>query len=63
MQLLSENESLHLSPCPNGLRQQKLGQWQFFFNYGPEEQLLPSHRQTILGEHKLAQGQMAIVKL
>jgi len=38
MQLLSENESLQLSPCPNGLRQQKLGQWQFFFNYGPEEQ-------------------------
>lgn len=62
MQLLSQNESLQLSPCPNGLRQQKLGQWQFFFNYGPEEQLLPSHRQTILGEHKLAQGQLAIVK-
>jgi len=63
MQLLSQNESLQLSPCPNGLRQQKLGQWQFFFNYGSEEQLLPSHRQMILGEHALAQGQMAIVKL
>jgi len=62
-QLLAQNESLQLSPCPNGLRQQKLGPWQFFFNYGPEEQSLPSHRQMILGEHQLAQGQMAIVKL
>ena len=63
MQLLSQNESLHLSPCPNGLRQQKLGPWQFFFNYGPEEQSLPSHRQMVLGKHQLAQGQLAIVKL
>jgi len=62
-QLLTQNESLPLSPCPNGLRQQKLGPWQFFFNYGPEEQSLPSHRQMILGERTLAQGEMAIVKL
>ena len=60
MQLLSQNESLQLSPCPNGLRQQKLGPWQFFFNYGPEEQSLPSQRQMVLGEHQLTQGQMAI---
>lgn len=60
MQLLAQNESLQLTPCPNGLRQQKLGPWQFFFNYGPEEQSLPSHRQMVLGEHQLAQGQMAI---
>ena len=62
-QLLSNHESLRISPCPNGLRQQKLGNRQFFFNYGPEEQLLPNNRQLILGKHQLAQGELAIAKL
>jgi len=62
LQLLSENESLELSPCPKGLRQQKIGNCQFFFNYGPEEQTIPIKRQMFLGKHDLAQGQMAIVK-
>ena len=60
LQLLSQNESLHLSPCSNGLRQQKVGNCQFFFNYGPNEQSIPLHRQSILGPHDLSQGQLAI---
>ena len=62
MQLLSANESLQLTPCLGGLRQQKVGDCQFFFNYGPEEQTIPNHRHTILGEHDLTQGQLAIVR-
>ena len=62
LQLLSQNESLQLTPCLGGLRQQKVGDCQFFFNYGPEEQSIPNHRHTILGKHDLAQGQLAIVR-
>ena len=62
LQLLSQNESLQLTPCLGGLRQQKIGDCQFFFNYGPEEQSTPNRRHTILGEHNLAQGQLAIVR-
>ena len=62
MQLFSQNESLQLTPCLGGLRQQKVGDCQFFFNYGPEEQSIPNHRHTILGGHDLAQGQLAIVR-
>lgn len=59
-QLLKKNESLQITPCLGGLRQQKVGNCQFFFNYGPEEQSIPNHYQTILGDHQLTQGQLAI---
>ena len=62
-QVLESNEHLQINPCAGGLRQQKVGKWQFFFNYGPEDQSLPNQRQTVLGGHHLAQGQLAIVQI
>ncbi|PWQ96984.1 beta-galactosidase [Leucothrix arctica] len=59
-EILLNNDALTVKPCLGGLRQQKIGKWQFFFNYGPEEQSLPNHRQLVLGTHNLAQGELAI---
>jgi len=59
-EILTSNESLNVQPCLGGLRQQKVGKWQFFFNYGPEEHSLANHRQLVLGKHDLAQGELAI---
>ena len=60
LQMLNNNENLQITPCPGGLRQQKVGNCQFFFNYGPEEQSIPNPNQTILGDRQLVQGQLAI---
>lgn len=59
-QILSNNESLQITPCLGGLRQNKVGNHQFFFNYGPEEQTIPNPNQTILGDRQLPQGQLTI---
>jgi len=63
LQILIENTGLEITPCSSGLRQQKVGGCQFFFNYGPESQSLSSSKQVLLGKHQLNQGEFTICRI